>query len=79
MAKRLKTTSDLRRYLANLVNRVEKGEVEAAKASKIGFLINILAKLIESSDIEQRVAEVKSAVTALLERGLAERKGVFSG
>jgi hypothetical protein len=27
--------------------------------------------------IEQRVDEVKSAITALLERGRSERKGIF--
>ena len=62
MAKRLKTTSDLRRYLANLVNRVESGEVEPAKASKIRFLVNILAKLIESTDLEKRVEELEKAL-----------------
>lgn len=62
MAKRLKSTSDLRRYLANLVNRVESGEVEPAKASKIGFLINILAKLIEGTELEKRVEELEKAL-----------------
>ena len=62
MAKRLKTTSNLRRYLANLVNRVESGEVEPAKASKIGFLINILAKLIEGTELEKRVEELEKAI-----------------
>ena len=33
----------------------------------------------EDEDIERRVAEVKSAVASLLERGLAEREGIFSG
>ena len=62
MAKRLKSTSDLRRYLANLVNRVERGEVEPAMASKIGFLINILAKLIEGTELEKRVEELEKTL-----------------
>jgi len=55
MAKRLKNTTDLRRYLANLINRAEKGDVDPNLAGKLGYLVSLLAKLIETSDLEQRL------------------------
>ena len=47
MARRLKTPTDCRRYIASLINRVEAGELEAQKASKLGYLANILCKSLE--------------------------------
>ena len=62
MAKRLKNTTDLRRYVANLINRTEKGDVEANLAGKLGYLVSLLAKLIENSDLENRVGELEKAL-----------------
>ena len=53
--RRLKTASDLRRYLANLINRVELGETTPEIASKLGYLSNILLRVIEGSDFEARI------------------------
>ena len=56
MAKRrLKTMGDVRRYLANLINRTEAGEVEPGLAGRLGFLANILVRVIEGSDLESRL------------------------
>ncbi len=51
--------SDSRRYLANLINRVEHGEVEPAVAGRLGFLINILIRAIEGSSLEERVKKLE--------------------
>lgn len=53
--RRLKTLEDVRRYLANLINRTEAGKVESGLAGKLGYLANSLAKIIEGSDLEKRV------------------------
>ena len=60
MAKRLKTAFDCRRYLANLVNRTDSGEVDPAVAGRIGFLINILLRSIDASSLEARVETLES-------------------
>ena len=57
--RRLKTMSDSRRYLANLINRVEHGEVEPVVAGRLGFLINILLRSIEGSSLEDRVKKLE--------------------
>ncbi len=57
--RRLKTATDIRRYLADLIYRVEKGQMEPAKASKIGYLTTILVRVIEISDVEIRLEQME--------------------
>lgn len=60
--RRLKTLEDIRRYLANLINRTEHGKVEPGLAGKLGYLANSLAKVIEGNDIEKRIEELERKV-----------------
>jgi hypothetical protein len=53
--KRLKSLADARRYLANLINRLEAGQVEPATAAKLGYLANILISCIKDSELESRI------------------------
>ena len=63
MAKRrLKTLDDVRRYLASLINRTESGDVEPSLAGRLGYLANSLARVIETSDLERRLAEIEARV-----------------
>lgn len=64
MAKRLKNTTDLRRYIANLINRTENGDVEPNLAGKLGYLVSLLAKLIETGDLEKRVGDLEKALNS---------------
>ena len=60
MARRFRTLQDCRRYLGNLLNRIEAGEL-AATASVRGYLTNILAGLIKDSDLERRIEALEQA------------------
>jgi hypothetical protein len=62
MPRRLKTLQDIRRYLANLINRTENGKVEPILAGKLGYLANSLARVIEGSDLEHRVETLEQQV-----------------
>ena len=53
--RRLKTTTDLRRYLARITLLVEKGEIDSNLGGKLGYLCSILHRLIEGSDLEERI------------------------
>ena len=53
--KRLKTLSDVRRYLSALVNDVRNGEVDPSLGGRLGYLLNILRAVISESDLEARV------------------------
>ena len=52
---RLKTLSDVRRYLAALINDVRNEEIEPSIAGRLGYLLNILRAVISDSDLEARV------------------------
>jgi len=53
--RRLKSTIDVRRYLASLINRVERSELDISIASKLAYIAGILLKAAESSELEKRV------------------------
>ena len=55
MARRLKTATDIRRYLADLLNRIESGETDPQIATKCGYISNILLKAIELGSFEARI------------------------
>lgn len=59
MARRLKTIDDVRRYLADLINRTEQGQIQPALAGRLGYLANILTGCIRDSDLERRIAELE--------------------
>ena len=58
--RRLNNMLDLRRYLANLINRTEAGEVAPVLAGKLGYLASILQRVIEGGDLERRVGELET-------------------
>ena len=52
---RLKNLSDVRLFLAHTINQLNLDLMEPGKASKLGYLCQILAKVIEGNDLEKRV------------------------
>ena len=65
--RRLKTAQDVRRYLASLINRTEAGEVDPNLAGKLCYMANSLVKIIEISDLEERVEKLEAAKNTGLE------------
>ncbi len=62
MAKRLKTIADVRRYLATLINRLDRGDVselDPKVAGRLAYIANILVGAIKDSDIECRLAALE--------------------
>ena len=57
---RLLSQSDVSKYLARLINRVDHDEIDPAKASKIGYLVNILKSTLELGELERRVEALES-------------------
>lgn len=60
--KRLKSLSDVRVYLAALINETRAGEVDAGLAGKLGFLLNVLRAVIYDSDLSERVETLEKAM-----------------
>ena len=57
--RRLQTTQDLRRYLANLINRTESGQIDPNLARGLTYMVSILMRAIEGSDLEDRIKELE--------------------
>jgi len=57
--RRLKTMDDVRRFLSDVVNQLNRDEMEINKASKLGYLCQILARVIEGHALENRVTELE--------------------
>lgn len=62
LARRLKTITDIRRYLASLIVRLEDqsgGRLDAALAGRLGYLANLLLGAVKDSDIEARISRLE--------------------
>jgi len=64
--RRLKTLPDLRRYIADVINRVEAGTMPESKAKTLGYLCNCLRGVIEGSEIDARLTEIETKLRQLL-------------
>ena len=60
--RRLQTTQDLRRYLAGLINRTESKKIDANLARGLTYMVSILMRAIESSDLEKRIEEIERKI-----------------
>ena len=63
--RRLKNLPDVRRFLADVTNRLNRDEIDYNKASKLGYLLQILFRVIEGSDIEKRLSALEKIVKSL--------------
>jgi hypothetical protein len=61
MARRLKTISDTRRFLARIITQLEQGNIEPTIAGRLMYGLNIMGKLLE-------IAHQQSKVDALVAR-----------
>ena len=61
--RRLKSTSDIRRYLAHLINSTEAGEIEPQTAGRLAYISNILLKAIEGTELQQRIEVLEQKIS----------------
>jgi hypothetical protein len=53
---RLKDARSAKKLLAKLINQLYRGEIEGDTARDLGYLIRIFLDVVETSDLEKRVA-----------------------
>ena len=58
--RRLKSLSDTRRFLADVINAVNRDETDVTKGSKLAYMVSILGRLIEQNELERRVAVLEA-------------------
>ena len=60
--RRLKSTADVRRYLAHLINNTESGEIQPQVAGRLAYISNILLKAIEGTDLQERIEALERKI-----------------
>ena len=61
--RRLKSTGDVRRYLAHLINSTGAGEIEPQTAGRLAYIANILLKAIEGTDLQERIEALERKIS----------------
>jgi hypothetical protein len=65
---RLRSISDINRLLGRLVNQLLREEVSESVAGKAGYLLSIMLKSFELSDIESRLEALEKQMNREEER-----------
>ena len=60
MAKRFNTLTDCKRFLAKVANDLNDNEITPDKARALGYLVSIMQKILESGDLEARIAKLEN-------------------
>ena len=60
--KRLQTLSDLRRYMANLLNRYEAEEIDERHLKAGAYVCNVMAGIIKDDDLDKRITKLENEV-----------------
>ncbi len=74
MSLRLKDMGDLRRYMASIINQVRDGTLEPEKASKLGYLCNIMTKIVHLAWEQTKMMELEERLNQL-EHHLDQQEG----
>lgn len=56
---KLQTESDVNRFLAKVINMLNRDEIDPAKAGRLGYLCNLLVSGLRSQDLEERMCIVE--------------------
>ncbi len=55
----LETARDCRKFLSRIINAAYRDELPHDKAGKLGYLVSIILKSIETHDLEKRIATLE--------------------
>lgn len=57
---KLETVQNVRRELARIYREARRGELKAETATKLAYLLDLMARMIERSDLERRIEQLES-------------------
>ena len=63
--RRLQDLKDVRRFLAHIINELNRDEIDPTKAGKLGYLCQVLSRIIEGGDIERRVDQIEKTLSSM--------------
>ena len=56
---KLQSESDVNRFLAKVINMLNRDEIDPNKASRLGYLCNLLVSGLRRQDLEERMSKVE--------------------
>ena len=56
---KLQTESDVNRFLAKVINMLNRDQIDPNKASRLGYLCNLLISGLRSKDLEERISKLE--------------------
>jgi len=59
---RIESGKDIVGLISATINQVRKGQIDPRVANAVGYLANVLLKAVEQGDVEERLADLESAV-----------------
>lgn len=59
---KLQSESDVNRFLAKVICMLNRDEIDPTKASRLGYLCNLLMSGLRRNNLEDRVAEIERIV-----------------
>ena len=60
--RRLNSLDDLRRYAADVVNRLESGKLDEMQAKSRMYCVNVLSGVLKDGELEERVSALEAAL-----------------
>jgi len=61
--RRLATMSDLRRFMSDVTNEVHRDTIDPTKGSRLAYMVNVLLKIVQGTDLEKRVERLEAALS----------------
>jgi hypothetical protein len=58
---RLSTMNSVRQEMARVYREARRGEISEQSAGRLVYMLSLIARIIEGSDLEQRVAKLEQA------------------
>ena len=59
---KLQSESDVNRFLAKVINMLNRDEIDPNKASRLGYLCNLLLSGVRGHDLEERISKLEMMV-----------------
>lgn len=60
--RRFNSLCDCKRFMADLIHRLDNDEIEINKAGKLTYMVNCITGIIKDSDLEKRLETIEKAL-----------------
>jgi hypothetical protein len=69
----LSNTKEVSAFLADSINQLHRGQLDARIANGVGYLTSVLLRSLEQGPVEERLAKIEATLAANAQGGKTER------